>query len=65
VRSTNFPARYDSASRASGAEGTVQARVLMVKGYHQHFTERDYDFKRFHAEAQQGKGTKVAPENKP
>jgi len=46
------------------AEGTVQARVLMVKGYHQHFTERDYDFKRFHAEAQQGKGAKVVPENK-
>jgi hypothetical protein len=36
----------------------------MVKGYHQHFTERDYDFKRFHAEAQQGKGAKVVPENK-
>jgi len=48
----------------TGAEGTVQARVLMVKGYHQHFTERDYDFKRFHAEAQQGKGAKVVPENK-
>jgi hypothetical protein len=49
----------------TGAEGTVQARVLMVKGYRQHFTEREYDYKRFHVEAQQGKGAKVAPENKP
>ena len=49
----------------TGAEGTVQARVLLVKGYHQHFTERCYDYKRFHAEAQQGKGAKVVPENKP
>jgi hypothetical protein len=48
----------------TGAEGTVQARVLLVKGYRQHFTERDYDYKRFHAEAQQGKDAKVAPENK-
>src|SRR5271157_293610 len=49
----------------TGIEGTVQARVLLVKGYHQHFTERCYDYKRFHAEAQQGKGAKVVPENKP
>jgi hypothetical protein len=49
----------------TGAEGTVQARVLMVKGYRQHFTERDYDFKRFHAEAKQGEGVKILPENKP
>jgi hypothetical protein len=48
----------------SSTEGTVQARVLLVKGVHQHFTERDYDYKRFHAEAQQGKGAKVVPENK-
>ncbi len=49
----------------TGAEGSVQARLLMVKGIRQHFTERDYDYKRFHVETQQGKGAKVVPENKP
>jgi hypothetical protein len=49
----------------TGVEGTVQARVLLVKGIRQHFTERCFDYKRFHAEAQQGKGAKVVPENKP
>lgn len=44
----------------TGAEGTVQARVLLVKSYRQHFTERDYDYKRFHVEAEQGKDAKVA-----
>jgi hypothetical protein len=49
----------------TGAEGTVQARVLLVKGFHQHFTERDYDYKRFHVEAQQGKDAKAVVEKKP
>jgi hypothetical protein len=49
----------------TGAEGSVQARVFLVKGIRQHFTERVYDYKRFHVEAQQGKGAKVVPENKP
>ena len=49
----------------TGVEGSVQARVLLVKGYRQHFTERDYDYKRFRVEAEQGKGAKVVPENKP
>jgi len=49
----------------SGTEGTVQARVLLVKGFRQHFVERDYDYKRFHAEAEQGKDAKVVVENKP
>jgi hypothetical protein len=44
----------------TGAEGTVQARVLLVKSYRRHVTERDYDYKRFHVEAEQGKGAKVA-----
>jgi len=43
----------------TGAEGTVQARVLLVKGFRQHFTERDHDYKRFRVEAEQGKGAKV------
>jgi hypothetical protein len=49
----------------TAVEGSVQARVLLVKGYRQHFTERDYDYKRFRVEAEQGKGAKVMPENKP
>jgi hypothetical protein len=48
----------------TGAEGTVQARILLLKGYRQHFTERDYDYKRFHVEAQQGKDAKAVVENK-
>jgi len=44
----------------TGAEGTVQARVLLVKSIRQHVTERDYDYKRFHVDAEQGKGAKVA-----
>jgi hypothetical protein len=38
----------------------MQARVLLVKSYRQHVTERDYDYKRFRVEAEQGKGAKVA-----
>jgi outer membrane lipoprotein-sorting protein len=49
----------------TGAEGSLQARVLLVKGYRQHLTERDYDYKRFHVEAQPGKDAKAVVENKP
>lgn len=45
----------------TGAEGTVQARLLLVKGIRQRFTERDYDFKRFRVETQQSKQAKPAP----
>ena len=45
-----------------GGEGTVNARVLMVKGIRQHYTERDFDYKRFHVETQQGKDVKTIPE---
>ena len=31
----------------TGGEGTVQARVLLLKNFRQHFIERDYDYKRF------------------
>lgn len=43
----------------TGAEGTIQARVLMVKNLRQHFTEKDYDFKRFRVDTQQLKDAKV------
>jgi hypothetical protein len=43
----------------TGGEGTVQVRVLMVKNLRQHFTERDYDYKHFEVDAQQGKDAHV------
>jgi hypothetical protein len=49
----------------TGAEANVQARVMLVKGIRQHFTERDYDFKRFRVETQQGKDAKAIAEKKP
>ena len=49
----------------TGGEGTFQARVLMLKNLRQHFSERDYDYKRFKVETQQNKDAKVAPEHQP
>lgn len=49
----------------TGAEGTVQARLLMFKSLRQHFRERDYDYQRFKVETQQTKDAKIAPEKKP
>ena len=49
----------------TGGEGNVQLRLLLVKGISQHFTERDYDFKRFHVETQQGKDAKAVLDKKP
>jgi hypothetical protein len=43
-----------------GGEGTMQARVLLVKNLRQHFMERDYDYKRFKVETQQGKDAQAA-----
>ncbi len=48
----------------TGSEGTMEARLLMVKNLRQRFTERDYDYKRFRVETQQAKDAKVAPEKK-
>ena len=47
----------------TGGEGNVQARVLLMKNYRQHFTRHDYDFRRFRVETQ-AKDAKVAPEAK-
>jgi hypothetical protein len=49
----------------SGGDVTVQIRVMLLKTIHQHFTQHCYDYKRFHVDAQQGKGAKTVPENKP
>ncbi len=46
----------------TGAEATVQARILLVKNLRQHFVERDYDYKRFSVETQQAKDAKVSPQ---
>jgi len=48
-----------------GSEANVQARVLLVKGVNQHFTERDHDFKRFHVDAEQSKDAQAVVEKKP
>lgn len=45
----------------TGAEATIQARLLMVKNVRQHFVERDYDYKRFSVETQQAKESTVSP----
>jgi hypothetical protein len=45
----------------TGAEATVQARILMVKNLRQHFVERDYDYKRFSVETQQAKDASLSP----
>jgi hypothetical protein len=49
----------------TGGGGTIQARFLLVKGIHQRFIERDYDYKRFRVETEQGKDAKVVAEKKP
>lgn len=49
----------------AGGEGAVQARVLMVKSFHQHFFERDYDYKRLRVESTLLKGAKLVLKGKP
>jgi hypothetical protein len=49
----------------TGAEISLEMRLLLFKGIHQHITERDYDYKRFRVETEQGKDAKVAAEKKP
>lgn len=44
----------------TGGQGSMQARVLLLKNYRQRFVERDYDYKRFTVETQQAKDAKVA-----
>jgi hypothetical protein len=48
----------------TGVDISLQVRLLLFKGIHQHIVQRCYGYKRFHAEAQQGNGAKVVPENK-
>ncbi|MFZ1086415.1 MAG: hypothetical protein WAN35_15745 [Terracidiphilus sp.] len=48
----------------TGGEGNIAMRLFLVKGVHQHYIERNYDFKRYHAVAEQGKESSVAVEKK-
>ena len=48
-----------------GGEGTIQARVLLVKGIRQRGSERDFDYKRFRVEAEQLKDARVVLDKKP
>lgn len=48
----------------TGVEGTMQARVLLLKNLRRRSIERDYDYKRFKVETQQ-KDTEIARPKKP
>jgi len=48
----------------TGAEGHVEARVLLVKGIREHFVERDSDYQRFTVEAETSKTATVVTEPK-
>lgn len=43
----------------TGGEGAIQVRMLLVKNLRQHFSERDYDYKRFKVETQQPKDAQI------
>ena len=43
----------------TGSEAMVQARVLLLKNMHQHFTDKVSNYKRFTVETEQGKDAKV------
>jgi hypothetical protein len=43
----------------TGAEATFAARFLLVRGKHQHFTEQDFDYKRFNVDTQQVKDATI------
>jgi hypothetical protein len=48
----------------TGGEISLQMRVLLFKGIHQHIVVRDYGYKRFRVEAEQGKDAKAVVETK-
>jgi len=48
----------------TGAEGHIEARVLLVKGVRQHVVERDSDYERFTVDTQAGKTVSVVPDSK-
>jgi hypothetical protein len=48
----------------TGAEGRVEARVLLLKGIREHFVEKDSDYQRFSVEAETSKTATVVPDAK-
>ncbi|HEY2469868.1 MAG TPA: hypothetical protein VGI45_18760 [Terracidiphilus sp.] len=48
----------------TGGDGTMLARVLLLKSLRQRFRERDYDYQRFKVDAQQQKDAKTQPGRK-
>jgi hypothetical protein len=48
----------------TGDEGHVEMRVLLVKGVREHFTERDFDYKRFSVDAETSKTATVVTDPK-
>jgi hypothetical protein len=49
----------------TGGEGTIQLRLLLVKGVREHFTERDYDFKRFRVDTHEDTDATASGDKKP
>jgi hypothetical protein len=49
----------------TGVEVTMAARILLLKGIREHFTEQDSNYQRFRVETQQTKDAKVVAEKKP
>jgi hypothetical protein len=45
----------------SAAEGHIEARILLLKGIRQHFTEHDSDYQRFSVETQTSKTATITP----
>ena len=45
----------------TGAEGTIDARLMLFKGLRQHFTEQDSQYKRFQVETKEGKSEVTLP----
>jgi len=48
----------------TGADVTMLVRVLLFKNLRQHITARDYDFRRFRVDAEQGKDAKAVVDTK-
>jgi len=48
----------------TAAEGHIAARVLLLKGFRQHVTERNYDYKRFTVDTETSKSATVVPDPK-
>jgi hypothetical protein len=48
----------------TGAEGRVEARVMLLKGIREHFVEKDSDYQRFTVDAETSKTATVVPDTR-